>query len=458
MSDPPADGRYVDSALSTHDTDLLEERREPIRLRDVVFWLIFISYTLGGLFVLAQGIAAVVAHHSPAWHDSLHIDGLGSGYSARVALRIADASHNVPSTLSTVLSYAFSFFNIAIALFVLFLRPRDRTARLLAIGLVGIAGVFNLTAQSAYETLPLLTFESIAQSGAHIVAGLAYGAALVLFPDGRLVPRWKARYLALVYLPIVVGIGFLALRVQGTARPGALLVYFGLVVPAIGVIAQAYRFRRAQTPTDHAQARLLFWALAPAFVIGAWFLGTHGIETGSLQYAGRHLPQQPTFILRIFQPVFLLVPLALFAGLVRFRLWDIDRVVNRTLVYGLATAVPLAGYFGIVVVLQRVLRPFTAGEPIAVSLSTLAAAAAFFPLRRRVQDFVDRRFYRHRYDAQQTIEAFSTRLRDQLDLEALAYELRGVVVRTMQPSEVTLLVKDPDDGRLQWQWTYRGRS
>jgi hypothetical protein len=78
-------------------------------------------------------------------------------------------------------------------------------------------------------------------------------------------------------------------------------------------------------------------------------------------------------------------------------------------------------------------------------------------LRRRIQDFVDKRFYRHRYDAQRTIEAFSSRLRDHLELESLAFELRGVVARTMQPSEITLLVRNPE-GRMEWQWTYKGRN
>jgi hypothetical protein len=221
------------------------------------------------------------------------------------------------------------------------------------------------------------------------------------------------------------------------------------------VLAQAYRFRTSEDPGEHQQARLLFWALLPALGIGVWFVSTQGvsIEAG---LAGRHLPEQPVAIFRVFQPVFLLVPLAIFLGLLRYRLWDIDRVINRTLVYGLATAVPLGFYFVIVVLLQQVLRPLTAGNSISVAVSTLAAAAAFFPVRRRVQDFVDRRFYRHRYDAQQTIEAFSSRLRNEVDLEALAFELRGVVAKTMQPDHLTLLVKG-DEGRMQWQWTYRGR-
>jgi hypothetical protein len=136
--------------------------------------------------------------------------------------------------------------------------------------------------------------------------------------------------------------------------------------------------------------------------------------------AGRHLAEQPVDIFHVFQPVFLLVPLALFLGLLRYRLWDIDRVINRTLVYGLATGLVLGAGLLFVVLLQRILRPITQENDIAVAISTLGAAAVFVPVRRRIQDFVDRRFYRHRYDAQRTVEAFTSRLRDQLDLESLA--------------------------------------
>src|SRR5207248_2796184 len=151
------------------------------------------------------------------------------------------------------------------------------------------------------------------------------------------------------------------------------------------------------------------------------------------------------------------VPFALFAGLVRYRLWDIDRVVNRTLVYGVVTGLGIGAYFVFVILFQRLLHPITkSGGDIAVAASTLAAAGAAVPLRRRVQDFVDRRFYRARYDAQRTIDAFSSRLRDELDLEALAFELRGAAVRTMQPSHLTLLLRG-EGGTMEWQWTYRGR-
>jgi hypothetical protein len=142
----------------------------------------------------------------------------------------------------------------------------------------------------------------------------------------------------------------------------------------------------------------------------------------------------------------------------RYRLWDIDRVINRTVVYGLASGILAAAYFGIVVVMQRLFNRFTGGSSLAVATSTLAVFVAFIPVRRWIQDFVDRRFYRHRYDAQKTIEAFSTRLRHELDMQALTGELRSAVSATMQPASVSLLLKNPDEGGLAWQWTFRPRG
>src|SRR4051794_29803802 len=179
-------------------TDVVErvieetEDRPARRIRDVAFWAFFAVYTLGGILVLLQGAGAVWAHLSPQLHAHLHLRALeGTSYSARIALRMADASHALPSGPSVVLGYSFSVFNIGLAIFLLWLRPRDRTARLLAIGIVGTAGVFNLAAQRAYEALPLLTWESLIQTGAAVVAALSYALALLLFPDGRPVPRWR---------------------------------------------------------------------------------------------------------------------------------------------------------------------------------------------------------------------------------------------------------------------------
>jgi hypothetical protein len=131
-------------------------------------------------------------------------------------------------------------------------------------------------------------------------------------------------------------------------------------------------------------------------------------------------------------------------AILRYRLYDIDLLINRTLVYGTLTVTLGALYFGGIVVLQRVFVILTGQQStLAVVASTLAIAALFVPLRRRVQGFVDRRFYRKKYDARKTLEAFSAKLREETDLEALNSELVGVVRKTMQPAHVSLWIR-PD--------------
>lgn len=136
-------------------------------------------------------------------------------------------------------------------------------------------------------------------------------------------------------------------------------------------------------------------------------------------------------------------------AILRYRLYDIDLIIRRTLVYGVLSALLALAYWASVVVLQQVLQPLTQGSELAIVGSTLAVAALFQPLRQRIQLTVDRRFYRQHYDAARTLEAFSARLRDEIDLDSLRNELLDVIGRTMQPTNFSLWLKTQirDEGR-----------
>ncbi len=148
------------------------------------------------------------------------------------------------------------------------------------------------------------------------------------------------------------------------------------------------------------------------------------------------------------------IPVATGIAILRYRLYEIDTLINRTLVYGALTATLVTLYFGSVATTQAIFRALTGQQEqpqLAIVVSTLVIAALFNPLRRRLQGFVDRRFYRKKYDARKTLEAFSAKLRDETDLEALNNELVGVVRETMQPAHVSLWLRPPTDAHPRGQ-------
>jgi len=138
----------------------------------------------------------------------------------------------------------------------------------------------------------------------------------------------------------------------------------------------------------------------------------------------------------------LLIPVCMAVAIVRHRLFDIDVLINRALVYGATTAGIAVAFFAGIVVLQALLRPITSGSEFAVAASTLTSVALFQPLRARVQRAVDRRFYRSRYDAARTLDAFSVRLRDEVDLDAVRGELVAAVRDTVQPAHASVWLRE----------------
>ncbi len=287
------------------------------------------------------------------------------------------------------------------------------------------------------------------------------GVSLLLFPDGRLPSRrWRpALYVSTIGIAAnVIGYalrpGVLDEPFETVSNPLGVNGAFGLMdalsglgwlLMAVGValaaIAMVGRLRRS-SGRERQQLKWIALAAAVAGVVmianvASFFAAVEGINQLRMVLVGL---------------AFVFFPIAAGIAILRHRLYDIDVVINRTLVYGGLTATLAAAYLGSVLLLQLVLNPLTSESGPAVAASTLAVAALIRPARARFQAVVDRRFYRRRYDAARTLEAFTARLRDEIDLEVLGADLRAVVRGTVQPAHVSLWLRrasrlDPDPAR-----------
>jgi serine phosphatase RsbU (regulator of sigma subunit)/anti-sigma regulatory factor (Ser/Thr protein kinase) len=367
---------------------------------------------------------------------------------ATIAAGAALDAHLTEPAPELILQYLFSALNLGLGFLLIRLRPRDLAARLLALGMIGTAAVFNLQAHSTLEEIPRLGV--LLHDGFHVATGLAYIYALLVFPDGKLVPRWagpqrwkwQLRAVALAAVTVTAVVFFSHRRLHGD--PGGFVVLFGVLIPVAGVTSQALRLRQASSADEREQSRLLIWALTLALGVALVLIGLGRlINRSGLREETINDLYRLSFL--VFPVLFAVIPVTLTVVLVRYRLWEIDRVINQTLVYGTLTGVLGVTYVTIVVVLTIALGSVTRGSELAVAVSTLAAAALFRPVRDYIQAFIDRRFYRGKYDAARTLEAFSAKLRDELDLGAVTGELLGAAEQTMQPTRMSLWLGTRDD-------------
>jgi hypothetical protein len=275
----------------------------------------------------------------------------------------------------------------------------------------------------------------------------------LLFPNGQPpTPRWRwVGVAAIVWAALFVLLAALPQQINASTGPTLVLdnpigvlgkdtverlvgvwIVGLLALVVVCAVALFVRYRRANA-TEREQIKWLLYACAVFLVV---YVGGFVSRLGGTASLGG-------YIWGVFFGLSVIaLPAAIGIAILRYRLYDIDVVINRTLVYGPLTMMLVALYFGGIVVLQRFFVLLTGQQStIAVVASTLAIAALFSPLRRRIQGFVDRRFYRNKYDAAKTLEAFSAKLRDETDLEALSDDLVGVVRETMQPAHVSLWLR-----------------
>jgi hypothetical protein len=276
---------------------------------------------------------------------------------------------------------------------------------------------------------------------------------LLLFPTGRL-PSRRWRWLAWVTVAyVLVGV------ITAAFSPGAYLSALGPIRNPLGIEG----FTQFYKAVVYTMSPALFFAVALSlFIRLRRAVGVERQQLKWLAYAAGGLVVVAVLIIisiaidtprwyewvanAINVAVTPGVPISIGIAILRYRLYDIDIIINRTLVYGSLTLMLALVYFGGVTATQALFRALTGEEQqpqLAIIVSTLVIAALFTPLRRRIQSFIDRRFYRRKYDAQKTLEAFSSKLRDATDLEALSEDLEGIVRETMQPAYISLWLR-PD--------------
>ena len=276
-----------------------------------------------------------------------------------------------------------------------------------------------------------------------VAFGLPTLILVLIFPNGQFMPRWT-RWLVLTGVVIMLGTALSVRDFSEVLRintPAAQIGYglFGAWF-LVALLVQGYRYRRVYTPTERAQTKWILYgflaSLALLFLVSIPYTYVQNLPPGTPIPWWSALGGVGWWLGLMIQP------LALTVAILRARLWDIDVIVRRTITYALVTALLVVVYFGSVIGLQRIFVGIAGEQPEFVTvLSTLAIAALFVPLRNRIQNVIDKRFYRKKYDAQQVLQKFAVTVRDETDLENLTAELVNVVNETMQPKSVSVWLK-----------------
>jgi hypothetical protein len=373
----------------------------------------------------------------PAYVSSLHTVCAGAACpvgqltpQAVQALQAVGLSVNAFAVSTLILTLLALLMCWSVAAVIVWCKSDDWMALLVAVMLVLMG--------TSYVTHLLLQQPSSWQIPALLLDILTFGVFFLvfcLFPSGRFVPAW------LGFLPvgwIVWGVVSICLHLVPRFYSLHLVGFLaGLIVI---VSAQVYRYRRVSTPGERQQTKWVVWGASIA-MMSVVSVSLPEVLMPSLieQNWLYRLLDAPALTLALFLGAF-----SISMGILRARLWDIDVLINRTLVYsGLSASLALLSV-GLVMALQFLLRGlFRHANDVALVASTLAIAALFHPLRRRIQEGIDRRFYRHKYDAAHILEAFSARLRsrEEIELTTLTQDLLAIVEETMQPAQVSLWLR-----------------
>jgi hypothetical protein len=391
----------------------------------ITTWLAVVSLGPLTLLVFVIGLP-LLYHHLATICPSLCED---SRLTAGAATQWQRASLSLPlyATLQVGLALFLALVSFTMAGLLLWRRPKDRMAVFTALLFIGLGATYAEADEIVGQIAPWLLVVT------EVVNQTSFGLFPILMltlPDGRFVPGWS-RWLALALFVVAMS----TLSISRIPFPESVFFVFFPVWALAGPVAQIYRYRRISNPLQRQQIKWVAAGLS-AGVVGFMLLVLLGVIFGISEgdnpfaklvvNAGSHICMS-------------LIPVSIGFGVLRYRLWDIDVIIRKTLVYSLLTTVLALVYFGSVTLLQGALSAVSGQRSaVATVLSTLAIATLFSPLRRRVQEWIDRRFYRRKYDAQQVLARFAVTARDETDLEALGGEIVRVVEDAMQPNRVSL--------------------
>lgn len=396
-------------------------------------WLVLARVAWVAVSILAVGLFVASI---PSYFAYLHVPATSSYEAPQLTPSDGETLRRFGLSLDFYAWLDISVYLVILVVFVLvgvvlfWRKSNDRMALLASLSLVLFPVAFS---SPVVGTLPA-TWTLLAEI-VELLGNICMGLFFSLFPSGQFVPRW-ARWLVPVWVSYWI-ISNLFPNAPLTNSWAFVFLFPATVVFLI--VLQVYRYRCMSTPLQRQQTK---WVVAGiAFSFGPLVLAL----TLDFTLLTQFFPNSSLVTRSVLWPfdlLLLLFPFSIAFAIMRYRLWDIGALINRTLVYGILTITLGLLYAGLVIGLQTLLRGFISQtNDIALVISTLAIVTLFEPVRRRIQNLIDRRFYRRKYDAVRTLAAFSATLRNEVDLATLSEQLVTVVEETMQPAHVSLWLR-----------------
>ncbi|HXX78770.1 MAG TPA: hypothetical protein VEI53_09775 [Ktedonobacteraceae bacterium] len=429
------------SATAIEHYGVRKEAEKPLR----GVWLFLARITWVAVSLLAVGLFVASL---PPYFAYLHILAKSSFFAPQLTPDDILVLHQLGLSLDF---YAWLNMSVSIIIFLVYVlvgvllfirKSEDPLALLASISLVLFPFAFSTQVVGTLPAAWALPVEIV-----EFLGNISLGLFFFVFPNGRFVPRWSILLMGVWIIYWTISNFF-----PDSALANAWPLYF--ILPGVTIsliILQVYRYRRVSTPTQRQQTK---WVIAGFAIAFGPLVISNTIEfTLLIQF----FPKS-SLLITLFQIIFNLLlvvfPLSLGFAILRYRLWDIDRLVNRTLVYGTLT-ISLALIYAVLVFGFQFLfgQLIKQSNGIVIVASTLVIAALFQPLRSRIQNIIDHRFYRRKYDSARTLEAFSATLRNEVDLATLSKHLVAVVEETMQPAHVSLWLRPPNQEQMPWSAT-----